>query len=127
MGHSLITGMVSSVALPVLRQVADDSERQCRIFRKMLRFTAFISFPVMLGLSLIAPEMITLTIGSKWLPSAYILQLLAIGGAFLPVTSLYTNLLISKGNPTCSCGIPLHKESVNSSSCICFILTAYSA
>lgn len=97
MGHSLITGMVSSVALPVLRQVADDSERQCRIFRKMLRFTAFISFPVMLGLSLIAPEMITLTIGSKWLPSAYILQLLAIGGAFLPVTSLYTNLLISKG------------------------------
>ena len=55
MGHSLITGMVSSVALPVLRQVADDSERQCRIFRKMLRFTAFISFPVMLGLSLIAP------------------------------------------------------------------------
>lgn len=97
MGHSLITGMVSSVALPVLRQVADDSERQCRIFRKMLRFTAFISFPVMLGLSLIAPEMITLTIGSKWLPSANILQLLAIGGAFLPVTSLYTNLLISKG------------------------------
>lgn len=34
----------------------------------------------MLGLSLIAPEMITLTIGSKWLPSAHILQLLAIGG-----------------------------------------------
>ena len=97
MGHSLITGMVSSVALPVLRQVADDPVRQCRVFRKMLRFTAFISFPVMLGLSLIAPEMITLTIGSKWLPSAHILQLLAIGGAFLPVTSLYTNLLISKG------------------------------
>lgn len=97
MGHSLITGMVSSVALPVLRQVADDPERQCRVFRKMLRFTAFISFPVMLGLSLIAPEMITLTIGSKWLPSAHILQLLAIGGAFLPVTNLYTNLLISKG------------------------------
>ena len=61
MGHSLITGMVSSVALPVLREVSDDSERQCHVFRKMLRFTAFISFPTMLGLSLVAPEMITLT------------------------------------------------------------------
>lgn len=97
MGHSLITGMVSSVALPVLREVSDDSERQCHVFRKMLRFTAFISFPTMLGLSLVAPEMITLTIGSKWLPSARILQMLAVGGAFIPVTNLYTNLLISKG------------------------------
>lgn len=97
MGHSLITGMVTSVALPVLNQVADDRERQQRVFRKMLRFTAFISFPAMLGLSLIAPELIIITITSKWLPSAEILQVLAIGGAFIPITQLYTNLIISKG------------------------------
>ena len=63
----------------------------------MLRFTAFISFPAMLGLSLIAPELIILTITDKWLPSAFILQLLCIGGAFIPITNLYSNLVISKG------------------------------
>ena len=50
MGHSLITGMVNGVAQPVLAQVSDDKERQSRVFRKMLRFTAFISFPAMFGL-----------------------------------------------------------------------------
>lgn len=97
MGHSLISGMVGSVAQPLFAQISDDNERQLRIFRKMLRFTSFISFPAMFGLSLVAPELITITITEKWLPSARILQLLAISGAFLPVITLYSNLLISKG------------------------------
>ena len=97
MGHSLISGTVNSVAQPVLSSLSDERERQQRAFRKMLRFTAFISFPAMLGLSLIAPELIMLTITDKWLPSASILQLLCIGGAFIPITNLYSNLVISKG------------------------------
>ena len=88
---------VNSVAQPVLSSLSDERERQQRAFRKMLRFTAFISFPAMLGLSLIAPELIILTITDKWLPSAFILQLLCIGGAFIPITNLYSNLVISKG------------------------------
>ena len=97
MGHSFINGMVSSVAQPVLAQVADNKERQLRVFRKMMRFTCFISFPAMLGLSFVAPELITITITDKWAESAKILQLLCISGAFIPVINLCSNLLISKG------------------------------
>lgn len=97
MGHALISGTVNSVAQPVLSSLSDERERQQRAFRKMLRFTALLSFPAMLGLSLIAPELIVLTITEKWLPSASILQLLCIGGAFIPITNLYSNLVISKG------------------------------
>lgn len=97
MGHSLISGTVNSVAQPVLSSLSNDRERQQRAFRKMLRFTAFLSFPSMLGLSLIAPELITITITDKWLSSAAILQILCIGGAFIPVVNLYSNLIISKG------------------------------
>lgn len=97
MGHSLITGMVNGVAQPVLAQVSDDKERQSRVFRKMLRFTAFISFPAMFGLSLVAPELITIAITDKWAASTEILRLLCISGAFIPIITLYSNLLISKG------------------------------
>lgn len=97
MGYSLVAGMVNSVAQPVLSGLSDDRERQQRVFRKMLRFTAFVSFPAMLGLSLIAPELITITITDKWLSSASILQILCIGGAFIPIANLYSNLIISKG------------------------------
>lgn len=97
MGHSLVSGMVNSVAQPVLSSVNDDDERQLRVFRKMLRFTAFVSFPTMLGLSLIAPQLIVITITDKWMPSVSILQILCIGAAFIPITNLYSNLIISKG------------------------------
>lgn len=97
MAHILITNMVSGVAQPVLVQTGNEQERQRRIFRKMLRFTAFISFPAMLGLSLIAPEFITITITDKWINSAHILQILCVGGAFLPIAALYSNLIVSKG------------------------------
>ena len=97
MGHSLVSGMINGVAQPVLAQVADDKERQLRVFRKMMRFTAFVSFPAMFGLSLIAPELITIAITDKWIESAQILQLLCISGAFIPIIALCSNLVISKG------------------------------
>ena len=97
MGYSLVSGMINGVAQPVLSKVSEEKERQLRIFRKMMRFTALISFPAMFGLSLIAPELITITITDKWAKSAEILQLLCIGGAFFPLNGLCSNLIISKG------------------------------
>ena len=97
MGHSLINGMITGVAQPVLAQVTDDKERQLRVFRKMMRFTCFVSFPAMFGLSLVAPELITIAITDKWIESARMLQILCISGAFIPIVNLCGNLLISKG------------------------------
>lgn len=97
MGHSFITSMINGVAQPVLSQVTEDRKRQLQVFRKMLRFTSFVSFPAMFGLSFIAPELIKITITDKWLASVEMLQLLCIGGAFIPISMLYSNLIISKG------------------------------
>ena len=96
MGSSVITEMIQGVAQPVLRNVADDKERQTRVFSKMLRFTSFICFPALFGLAFIAPEFIVIALTDKWLPSAFILQLLCIGGAFYPINNLFGNLIISK-------------------------------
>ena len=96
MGYSFITGTVNSVAQPVLSTASDDPERACRMFRKMLRFTAFMSFPAMFGIALIAPELIVITITEKWAACIFILQLLCVWGAAMPITTLYSNLIISK-------------------------------
>lgn len=97
MGYSLIGNMVNGVAQPVLTAVSDDQDRQRNVFRKMLRFTSFISFPAMFGLALVAHELIVIAVTDKWLPCVTILQWLCIWGAFFPITALYTNLIISKG------------------------------
>ena len=98
MGYSFVDGILSNVAQPVLASVAGERERQQTVFRKMLRFTAFISFPALFGLALIARELILITITDKWAFSIPILQILCLWGAFFPIGRLYTNLIISRGN-----------------------------
>ena len=97
MGAETVNGMVNGLAQPVLAKVADDDERQLRVFRKMLRFTAFVSFPLLLGLSLVAPQIIVIAITDKWIESAYMLRILAVWGAFMPIQSMFTNLMVSRG------------------------------
>ena len=97
MGHSFISGTMAQVAQPVLTNVGDDDNRRLLVLRKMLRFTAFVSFPLMLGLALVAREFIVITISDKWLPCVPLLQILCIGGAFVPLQVLMQNYIISRG------------------------------
>jgi len=97
MANSFISGTMNSVAQPVFANAGKDLERQKRIFRKMLRFASFLSFPLMLGLALVAHEFILLMIGPKWEPCVPLLQILCVGGAFIPLQSLYQNFVVSRG------------------------------
>ena len=97
MANQLVTNTVAQVAQPVLTRINDDNERQRRVFGKMLRFTAFLAFPAMFGLSLVAPQHILTTIGEKWLDSIPLLQILCVSGAFIPLYTVYQNLFLSQG------------------------------
>ncbi len=95
---SLQQNTLAQVVQPVFSQIADEPERQLRVFRKLLRFTAFVSFPAMFGLSLVSREVIVIAITEKWLASAYILSVLCIWGAFVPINNLFANLIITRGH-----------------------------
>ena len=92
-----LQGMVQTVAQPVFVDLKSDSERQLRALRKLIRFTAFVSFPLLLGFSLVAKEFIVLAITAKWLTSAGYLQVLCVAGAVAPLSLVLSNLVISRG------------------------------
>ena len=83
MAYTTISGTIEQVAQPVLAEINDDRDRERRVFRKMLRFTAFLSFPALFGMALVAKEFILVTITDTWIDSVPLLQTLCIGGAFL--------------------------------------------
>jgi len=95
MAHTTISNTLGQVAQTVLVSVEDEREREIRVFRKMLRFTAFLSFPGLLGLALVSREFILLCLGDQWADAVPLLQVLCLGGAFLPFYTLYQNLAIS--------------------------------
>ena len=98
MGSSFVTSMVGGISQPVFSKTDGNPERQKRVFRKLLRFTAFISFPAMFGLALTAKELIVILLTEKWLESALMMQLLCIGGAFAPISGLFSSLIITRGH-----------------------------
>ena len=96
--YSLVQSMVAQVAQPVLVSLNGEEGRQKDVFRKMMRFTAFITFPLLFGFGLVAKEFIVIAIGEKWLASAQLIQILCISGATMPLSTLFSNMIISKGH-----------------------------
>lgn len=92
MAHSLVGNTVGQIAQPVM---VEDGKQN--VFRKMLRFTCFLSMPIMFGLALVSREFILITIGPKWLQCVPLLQVLCLSGAFMPLYTMYQNLAISRG------------------------------
>ncbi len=74
MANQVFGGMITSVGQPVMAHAAGDTGRQKAIFRKLTRFAAFVAFPALLGLGLIAPEFINL-VNPEFAPSVPILRL----------------------------------------------------
>lgn len=94
---SLVQGMVLQVVQPMLVSLRDEPSRQLNALRKMVRFTAFITCPLLLGFGMVAHEFITITITAKWLPAADLIQILCYGGAVLPLHTILSYSVISKG------------------------------
>ena len=98
MASAAVANTVGQVAQPVLFESSEGKEeRQKRVFRKMMRFTSFLSMPLMFGLAIISREFILVTIGVEWADCVPLLQVLCLSGAFLPLYTMYQNLAISRG------------------------------
>jgi O-antigen/teichoic acid export membrane protein len=97
MGQQFIGGTITYITQPLLVRIHENSDRQLNAFRKLIRFGAFVSFPLMLGLAFVGREFILIAIGEKWLPSVPFLQLSCIWGSVVFLTTLYTHLLFTHG------------------------------
>lgn len=92
-----ITGVLSNVAYPVLSTVQDENERLKSIYRKLIRLSAFVVFPIMIGLAVLAKPFIIVLITEKWECAIIYLQVLCLALMWYPIHALNLNLLQVKG------------------------------
>lgn len=92
-----ISTAVERVSYPVLSSIQDDEIRLKLGFKKVIKTTAFVNFPIMVGLAAVAFPLFGLVIGDKWLPSVVYFQLLCIAGMFYPIHLLNLTILQVKG------------------------------
>lgn len=97
MGVTLVYSSIQNATLPVFSSIQDDRERLIRAYRKTIRFTAFVAFPLMAGLFAVAGPVIRLLLKEEWWPTIPFLQLLAIGGCFTILTAINGNFIKISG------------------------------
>lgn len=92
-----VTGTLKSVTFPVLSKIQNDDERLARSYRKMLRVSAFIVFPLMMMLAALARPLILVFITEKWEPCIILLQIMCLSMMWYPIHAINLNLLEVKG------------------------------
>lgn len=97
MPSSNIAGVLNTVTFPVLSKMQDDDVKLGINYRKMIRVSAFLLFPIMLLLAALAKPLVIIMISAKWEACIILLQLLCFTFMWQPIQILNVNLLYVKG------------------------------
>lgn len=97
MGIASLSQILTSTFVPALSAVQDDTDRFRNMVRKMNRFTAYLLFPAMLGLMVIATPLFHTLFGVKWDASIILFQILLVRGIFVVLNGLYSNYMLALG------------------------------
>lgn len=94
---SNITGIFQRVSFPVLCTIQDNDAKLAEIYRRILKTSAFIIFPLMTGLAALSKPIILGFLTEKWLFSTTLLVPLCFSGMWYPIHAINLNLLQVKG------------------------------
>ena len=92
-----LTGVIQQVTFPVLSTIQDDDQRLGDSYRRMLRFTVFLVFPIMIGMAALAYPLVVALVTEKWAECVPYLQVLCFVSMWYPVHAINLNLLQVKG------------------------------
>ncbi len=98
MGIMSLSQTFTSAFLPPLSAAQDDADRYRRLCHKMNRVTAYILFPAMIGLCIMAAPIFHTFFGGKWDLAIPLFQLLLVRGIFTVLSGLYTNYMLALGH-----------------------------
>jgi O-antigen/teichoic acid export membrane protein len=97
-----ISGVLNQVAFPAFAQIQRDPELISRHVLKAIRMLCFFAFPVLWGISSIAPELVRLVLGSKWEMAILPLQVLPAIMPLRMVSNFLPSAIDAVGRPDVS-------------------------
>lgn len=107
---SNISGILQRVTFPVLCSIQNDDEKLKIVYRKFLRISAFVIFPLMTGLAAVAHPLILIILKDKWIYTASLLQILCFAMMWYPVHAINLNLLQVKGRSDLFLKLEIYKK-----------------
>ncbi|NAZ95985.1 lipopolysaccharide biosynthesis protein [Vibrio toranzoniae] len=92
-----LTGIIQKVTYPMLSAMQNDTKKLDKTYLVTLQFSAFIIFPVMFGISIIAQPLVTVLLGAQWKESAEFISIITMAFVLYPIHAINLNMLQVKG------------------------------
>lgn len=94
---STLTGIIQRVTFPVLSTIQNDLPRLRDDYRRLLKMSCYIIFPLMMGLAAIASPLVRVLLTDKWASCILYLQIICFALMWYPVHAININLLMVCG------------------------------
>lgn len=92
-----LSAIITRVTFPILSSIQDDNERLASTYRKYIRLSSYLIFPLMVGLASLANPLVDLFLTEKWNGTVALLQILCFDWMFDHLSGINLNLLYVKG------------------------------
>ena len=97
MTSSLPTNILQSVTFPLLVNIQDNDEQLKSAYRRIIRISSFVVFPLCLGIGAVAYPLINTIYTDVWIYAAVLLSIIVFAGMLYPIHAINLNYLIVKG------------------------------
>lgn len=95
---NILAQIVSRIALPLFASRAAEPDALQRGLKMAIGLAMMLNLPAMVGLAILAPEVVVVLFGAKWLPAAPILSILALSGILLPLHNINLQMVLAQGH-----------------------------
>ena len=92
-----LSNVIMRVIYPVQCRIQDDDTQLIDNFRKYLRLSCYVIFPIMIGFCVLAEPVVLVLMKEKWLPAVPYLQIMCIAYMWDSIMKLNGSLLNVKG------------------------------
>jgi O-antigen/teichoic acid export membrane protein len=97
--QQLLVQTSKQVALPTFSRLQNDLAQCRQAFYRATQLTSAIAFPIFVGVSVLAPELIQILFGDRWQPAATVLRVLALAGLFQSISFFKSSIFLALGKP----------------------------
>lgn len=117
-----ITQSIQRVTYPVLSSIQGEEVKLKTGFKTVIRTTAYVFFPIMIGIAAISDNLIILLLGPKWEPAIMYFQLLCVAAMLFPMHAINLNILKVKGRSDLFLKLEIIKKTMTT---IALLITIY--
>jgi len=96
---SEVVGVVSTVMFPAYSKLQDDLAAVREAFFRTVQLTTAITFPMGIGIIVVAPVFVESVLGPQWLPMVEALQMLSVYGLALSLAASFGPVWLALGRP----------------------------